>query len=74
MDGFIYLHGGTNATTVDISSAGIDNIDMVVACQELKIFSRSRGIIRFRGTADNVSVSARRKSTATIFLSELNAE
>lgn len=72
MDGFIYLHGRTNATTVDISSSGIDNIDLEVDCQDLKIFSRSKGVIRFRGTADNVSVSARRKSTATIFLSELS--
>lgn len=74
MDGFIYLHGRTNAATIDVSSSGIDNIDMEVECQDLRIFSRSKGVIRFSGTADNVSVSARRKSTATIFLSELNAQ
>lgn len=74
MDGFIYLHGRTNAATIDVSSSGIDNIDMAVECQDLRIFSRSKGVIRFSGTADNVSVSARRKSTATIFLSELNAQ
>ena len=72
MDGFIYLHGRTSATFVDVSSSGIDNIDLEVECEDLRIFSRSRGVIRFSGTADNVSVSARRKSTATIFLSELN--
>ena len=72
MDGFIYLHGRTNASIVEVSSSGIDNINLEVECQDLKIFSRSKGVIRFSGTADNVSVSARRKSTATIFLSELN--
>lgn len=72
MDGFIYLHGSTNANTIYVSSAGIDNIDMMVECQDLSIFSRSRGVIRFTGSAENVSVSARRRSTATIFLSELS--
>lgn len=74
MDGFIYLHSTTNAATVDISSSGIDNIDLEVDCQDLRIFSRSKGVIRLRGRADNVDISARRKSKATIFLSELNQQ
>lgn len=71
-DGFTGMWCSTNAKHVSYKSNGIDNISMGVACEDLQIFSRSKGVICFTGTTDQVSLISRRKSTATIALPELN--
>ena len=73
-DGWTYLRGNTTAKSITYRSNSRDNVDMVVACEELTISSHSRGkgSICFTGTTDQVSLSARRKSTTIISLPKLN--
>lgn len=73
-DGWTYLRGNTTAKSITYRSNSRDNVDMVVACEELTISSHSRGkgSICFTGTTDQVSLSARRKSTTIITLPKLN--
>ncbi len=71
-DGFTGMWCSTNAKQVVYKSNGIDNISMGVACEDLQIFSRSKGVICFRGTTDQITLNTRRRSTATIALPDLN--
>lgn len=64
--GSVYLRGSTNAESVRYSTVKQDNVELNVACKNLFIFSRSKGILHFNGTADEVNVSTQRGSRAMI--------
>lgn len=70
--GALYVKGVTNAQKVEHHSAGIDNIELDVACKTLEIISTGSGVIKYRGSADDVNVTS--LGSATIRTSELNNE
>jgi hypothetical protein len=74
-NGYLYMHGATTAKNIVFKSAkdGINDVCLDVDCESLTIFSRGKGVLRYRGKANDVQVSARGKR-CTIYTSELNAE
>ena len=70
--GALYVKGVTNARKIEHHSAGIDNVELDVACSTLEMLSNGSGIIEYRGTADEVTISS--MGSATIRTSELNRE
>lgn len=72
-NGYLYMHGATTAKNIVFKSAkdGINDVCLDVDCESLTIFSRGKGVLRYRGKADDVQVSARGKG-CTIYTSELN--
>ena len=74
-NGYLYMHGATTAKNIVFKSAkdGINDVCLDVDCESLYVLSRGKGVLRYRGKADNVQVSSRGKR-CTIYTSELNAE
>ena len=70
--GALYIKGETNAQKIEHHSAGIDNIELNVACKTLDIISTGTGVIKYKGSADDVNVTS--LGLATIRTSELNKE
>ncbi len=68
--GYLYMRGATTATAIQQSSSGIENSLLNVDCQKLEIVSTGKGIIEFRGIADDVTVANMGK--AKIKTSKLN--
>lgn len=71
--GYLYMHGATTANNIEQRSnkESINDICLDVDCEQLNIFSRGRGVLRYRGKANDILVSARGKH-CTIYTSELN--
>lgn len=70
--GFLLTQGETSASHIEHSSTGIENTDLKVSCKKLEIHSTGKGVLRYRGKADLVSVAS--TGSAHIRTSELNAE
>ena len=68
--GYLYMRGATTATAIQQSSSGIENSLLNVDCQKLEIVSTGKGLIEFRGIADDVTVANMGK--AKIKTSKLN--
>jgi hypothetical protein len=68
--GYLYMRGATTATAIQQSSSGIENSLLHVDCQKLEIMSTGKGLIEFRGIADDVTVANMGK--AKIKTSKLN--
>lgn len=73
--GYLYMHGATTAKQITYSCAkeSISDVRLDVDCESLYVLSRGKGVLRYRGKADDVKVSSRGKR-CTIYTSELNAE
>jgi hypothetical protein len=73
--GYLYMHGATTAKQITYSCAkeSISDVRLDVDCEGLYVLSRGKGVLRYRGKADDVQVSSRGKR-CTIYTSELNAE
>lgn len=70
--GALFIKGVANAQKIEHHSAGIDNIELDVACKTLEIVSTGSGVIKYKGSADDVNVTS--IGSATIRTSELNKE
>lgn len=70
--GALFIKGVANAQKIEHHSAGIDNIELDVACKTLEIVSTGSGVIKYKGSADDVNVTS--LGSATIRTSELNKE
>lgn len=72
-NGYLYMHGATTAKSIAFMSAkkGINDVCLDVDCDVLNVVSRGKGVLRYRGKANDVEVSARGKH-CTIYTSELN--
>jgi hypothetical protein len=68
--GYLYMRGATTATAILQNSSGIENSLLNVDCQKLEIVSTGKGLIEFRGIADDVTVANMGK--AKIKTSKLN--
>ena len=71
--GYLYMHGQTTAKSVvhKCAKKSVNDVCLDVDCDNLQIFSRGKGVLRYRGMADDVQVSALGKG-CTIYTSELN--
>lgn len=70
--GFLYTNGTTTAKYIEQASTGIENTDLEVACLKLSIHSTGSGVIKYKGSADEVEVLSTGK--AKIRTSQLNRE